>query len=325
MRSVEWDLQAGTFDREPDHGLLDPSVRGAWIDLIVPLMPPAPASILDVGCGTGSLSVLLAQAGYAVRGIDFSEGMVATARAKAAAAGVAARFEVDDRRHRRSSRASCDVVLGRHILWALPDPGAALTCWTADVHHRLHPDRLAHRAGPRPRPAGRPPRRPLGRRAASPRPARHPAADPRALVADPAARSAFFNEAGLDYGPGAASALDLLGASPGGPGTVDGLLLIGIVLAALGRPAALRAPAAASGRPGPSPSSACSSPSLSNGSDLGRPRHPRLRPRPARRRRPRRRGARARVAEQASAGASRSPRSSRSPPPRARCSSPPAG
>ncbi|MGV4888948.1 glycosyltransferase [Streptomyces viridosporus] len=43
----------------------------------------------------------------------------------------------------------------------------------------------------------------------------------------------FFREAGLEHGPSAASALDLLGASPGGPGTVGGLLLIGLVLAAL--------------------------------------------------------------------------------------------
>ncbi|MFI2437486.1 glycosyltransferase [Streptomyces sp. NPDC018693] len=43
----------------------------------------------------------------------------------------------------------------------------------------------------------------------------------------------FFTEAGLEYGASAATALDLLGASPGGPGTVDGLMLIGIVLAAL--------------------------------------------------------------------------------------------
>ncbi|WP_079085125.1 glycosyltransferase [Streptomyces dysideae] len=43
----------------------------------------------------------------------------------------------------------------------------------------------------------------------------------------------FFREAGLEYGSSAASALDLLGASPGGPGTVSGLMLIGIVLAAL--------------------------------------------------------------------------------------------
>ncbi|MGI5375907.1 glycosyltransferase family 2 protein [Streptomyces sp. CA-251387] len=43
----------------------------------------------------------------------------------------------------------------------------------------------------------------------------------------------FFQEAGLKYGSSAASALDLLGAGPGGPGTVNGLMLIGVVLAAL--------------------------------------------------------------------------------------------
>ncbi|MFC8096649.1 glycosyltransferase [Streptomyces sp. NPDC057301] len=43
----------------------------------------------------------------------------------------------------------------------------------------------------------------------------------------------FFQEAGLEYGSSSATALDLLGASPGGPGTVNGLMLIGIVLAAL--------------------------------------------------------------------------------------------
>lgn len=43
----------------------------------------------------------------------------------------------------------------------------------------------------------------------------------------------FFREAGLEYGASAASALDLLGAAPGGPGTVSGVLLLGFVLAAL--------------------------------------------------------------------------------------------
>ncbi|MET9655074.1 glycosyltransferase [Streptomyces sp. NPDC006460] len=45
--------------------------------------------------------------------------------------------------------------------------------------------------------------------------------------------SAFLREAGLDIRTGTASALDLLGTSPGGPGTTGGLLLIGFVLAAL--------------------------------------------------------------------------------------------
>lgn len=45
--------------------------------------------------------------------------------------------------------------------------------------------------------------------------------------------SGFFREAGLEFGTGSAGALDLLGMSPGGPKAAGGILLIGIVLAAL--------------------------------------------------------------------------------------------
>ncbi|MFG2677076.1 glycosyltransferase [Streptomyces sp. NPDC048445] len=45
--------------------------------------------------------------------------------------------------------------------------------------------------------------------------------------------SSFLNEAGLEAGTGSASALDLLGISPGGPKAAGGVLLLGIVLAAL--------------------------------------------------------------------------------------------
>ncbi|MCX5200826.1 glycosyltransferase family 2 protein [Streptomyces sp. NBC_00237] len=50
------------------------------------------------------------------------------------------------------------------------------------------------------------------------------------LLTEPAS---LLREAGLPYGGGAATPLDLLGISPGGPKTAGGLLLIGIVLAAL--------------------------------------------------------------------------------------------
>ncbi|SOE13312.1 Glycosyltransferase, GT2 family [Streptomyces sp. 2323.1] len=43
----------------------------------------------------------------------------------------------------------------------------------------------------------------------------------------------FFQEAGLGYGAGSASVLDLIGLSPGGPKAAGGVLLFGIVLAAL--------------------------------------------------------------------------------------------
>ena len=50
--------------------------------------------VLDAACGTGMHAVGLARRGYEVVGADLSEGMVERARANAAAAGVAVRFEV---------------------------------------------------------------------------------------------------------------------------------------------------------------------------------------------------------------------------------------
>lgn len=124
-----WDSQADTFDQQPDHGLLDPSVRRAWRQLLLAALPPAPAAIADLGCGTGTLSVLLAAEGYAVTGLDFAPHMIRTARAKARAAGVSARFELSNATAPTLPTASFDVVLARHVLWAMPDPDAAVAAW----------------------------------------------------------------------------------------------------------------------------------------------------------------------------------------------------
>jgi len=83
-----WDEQAEAFDQEADHGLRDPLVRQAWTELLKAQFPGPGARVLDIGCGTGSLSLVLAGLGLQVRGIDLSPGMLARAQAKAAAAGV---------------------------------------------------------------------------------------------------------------------------------------------------------------------------------------------------------------------------------------------
>ncbi|KJK48991.1 SAM-dependent methyltransferase [Lentzea aerocolonigenes] len=124
-----WDEQAATFDEEPDHGLREAGVRAAWAQLLLPLMPSDSSEVVDLGCGTGSLSVLLAEAGHHVRGVDLAERMVAAATAKASAAGVAAEFVQGDAAEPPYAPASADVVLARHVLWALPDPAAALKAW----------------------------------------------------------------------------------------------------------------------------------------------------------------------------------------------------
>jgi SAM-dependent methyltransferase len=123
-----WDAAAAAYDDEPDHGLRDPAVREAWRELLVSLLPPAPARVADLGCGTGTLSLLLAEEGHTVDGVDFSAEMVRRAVEKAGTLpGVS--FVVGDAADPPLENEAYDVVLGRHVLWALPDPAAALARW----------------------------------------------------------------------------------------------------------------------------------------------------------------------------------------------------
>ena len=123
-----WDAEAATFDDEPDHGLRDPQVHDAWRNLLIGLTPPIPSRIADLGCGTGTLALLLAEEGHSVDGIDISPEMVRRASAKAGTfPGVG--FVVGDAGEPPFETGAYEVVLCRHVLWALPDPDAALARW----------------------------------------------------------------------------------------------------------------------------------------------------------------------------------------------------
>ncbi len=124
-----WDAEAAEFDEAADHGLRDPEVRAAWDRLLRTHLPEAATDVLDLGCGTGSLTVLLAEAGHRVHGVDLAPAMVAAARAKIASAGVTATVEVGDASDPPGRAGAYDVVLTRHVLWALPHPSAALARW----------------------------------------------------------------------------------------------------------------------------------------------------------------------------------------------------
>jgi len=50
--------------------------------------------ILDAGCGSGNLSVLLAKAGYHVTGVEYSDGLVEAARENVEVNGVAKRITI---------------------------------------------------------------------------------------------------------------------------------------------------------------------------------------------------------------------------------------
>lgn len=125
MTRQQWDQAASSFDEEPDHGLIDPHTRAAWRELLLGVLPPTPARIADLGCGTGTLTRLLTDAGYTVDGLDYSPEMIRQARAKVPEAT----FVVGDASEPALEAASYDVVLSRHVLWAMPDPTVAFARW----------------------------------------------------------------------------------------------------------------------------------------------------------------------------------------------------
>jgi SAM-dependent methyltransferase len=135
-----WNDEAATFDDAADHGLRDPAVRAAWRDLLLSVLPAVVPEegaqrpsrrtrIADLGCGTGSLALLLAAEGYAVDGVDFSPEMIRRAREKETAESVT--FTQADADDLPLELSAYDVVLCRHVLWAMPDPAATLQRWIA--------------------------------------------------------------------------------------------------------------------------------------------------------------------------------------------------
>jgi SAM-dependent methyltransferase len=124
---VDWDAAAPAFDEEPDHGLRDPEVRAAWARRLRTWLPDRGGDVLDLGCGTGSLSLLAAEQGHRVTGVDLSPPMIDLARAKLA--GRDAVYHLGDAAAPPVGEERFDTVLVRHVLWALPDPARALRHW----------------------------------------------------------------------------------------------------------------------------------------------------------------------------------------------------
>lgn len=122
-----WDRDALVYDRSPSHAVSDPAEAAAWRAALLRHLPPAPASVLDVGAGTGALSLLLAEVGHRVTALDLSPAMLQRAQEKAGRAGL--RLETVVGRATEPPPGPFDAVVARHLLWTLPDPVAALEAW----------------------------------------------------------------------------------------------------------------------------------------------------------------------------------------------------
>jgi len=125
-----WDDDATTYDNAPGHRPTSPAVQAAWTAALADLLPPAPAQVLDCGAGTGFLSLIAARLGHRVTALDLSPQMLAKLSAAAAAEGLDIAV-VPGPAHEPPP--GFDVVMERHLLWTLPDPGAALRAWRAAV------------------------------------------------------------------------------------------------------------------------------------------------------------------------------------------------
>lgn len=125
-----WSMRSETFDTQPGHEIFSPEERQAWLALFARHLGRAEAGgakALDLASGTGVISLLLAELGYGVTGLDLSEAMLARARAKTA--GKSIRLYAGDAEDTLEEGESYDVVATRHLVWTLPDPPAAFREW----------------------------------------------------------------------------------------------------------------------------------------------------------------------------------------------------
>jgi SAM-dependent methyltransferase len=101
----------------------------AWLDALRPLLPAAPAQVLDVGTGQGFLALLLADLGHRVIGVDTAEGMLVAARTHAAGSTNPPEFRPGDAMDPPLAPSSLDVVTNRQVVWTLLDPARAFRNW----------------------------------------------------------------------------------------------------------------------------------------------------------------------------------------------------
>ncbi len=125
----KWDKSAGQYDLHVSHGVKTDEEKQLWKDAFQKVLPAGRLRILDVGCGTGAMGLILAEMGHDVTGIDISEGMMDVGRKKNAARGLSMIFQEGDAENPPFDDDSFDVVVNRHLLWTLPHPDIALASW----------------------------------------------------------------------------------------------------------------------------------------------------------------------------------------------------
>ena len=125
-----WSERAATFDQSVGHEIFSEAERRGWHKLIRKHLGEGQGrAALDLASGTGVISHLMHDMGFAVTGADWSEAMLEQARAKAKKRGADIRFIMRDAEDTHEPRASYDVITNRHLVWTLVDAPAAFKEW----------------------------------------------------------------------------------------------------------------------------------------------------------------------------------------------------
>ena len=141
-----WDRRAHTYDRSPGHSPKDREIE-VWKRILKGKIEGNDTScVLDVGTGTGFLSIMLTEMGFNVVGLDISREMLRRAREKAKEMHI--EFVQGDAENLPFKTESFDAVVNRAVLWTLPDPERALAEWKRVLKsggrlcfflHEIHP------------------------------------------------------------------------------------------------------------------------------------------------------------------------------------------
>ena len=123
-----WNERAEGFTTLRSHELHSEKYH-LWKDEIIRHIPDHSLRILDVGCGAGFFSMLLASMGHTVVGIDMSSNMIAASYRLANSEGYQIDFQLMDAERLLFENNFFDVVIARNVTWNLPNPCHAYQEW----------------------------------------------------------------------------------------------------------------------------------------------------------------------------------------------------
>ena len=94
-----------------------------------PEREPGEIKILDVGTGPGFFAILLAEAGYQVTAVDYTEEMLREAQQNAGGLAECIVWKTGDAQALDVESNSFDVIVTRNVTWNLPRPDLAYKEW----------------------------------------------------------------------------------------------------------------------------------------------------------------------------------------------------